>query len=1291
MKKLLSFVLVFVMCLSFFTPYASAVVLSYEDKIGLIKEEPVLSECNLHLNSDEKDEGSFAFYLNDGEYTVGHYEGDEEEVFIPAFLNGIPVTRIDSQLWCECALNDTVKKIVIPETVKYINIFTFELYSKLECLEVAEGNENFCTKDGILFNKETTQLLYCAPQKIREYTVPDTVMEIGYDAFKPCDSLENIVLPENLKIIGDYAFSGCAALESITIPSKVETIGVSAFSYCEKLEEVIIPNSVKTVGERAFSNCSSLKKVVLGDGLKSIRVDVLEECDAIEYISFGKGLENVESPIFLTKPNLKAVEVSGKNKNYCAVDGVLFDKAKETLLIYPPQKTGEVYDIPYGVKTIASEAFKNCNYLTYVTISDSVQALQNGTFFNAYSLKNIDLGNGITSIGSGAFASCTALESITLPSTVKEINNSAFRNCKYLKEVILPDEVETMGKSVFENCESLEKIILPNGLSEIDAFMFSGCESLKNIFIPETVNEINLSVFEDCISLESIEVSENNAKYGDAGGALIEKSEYPIMLICPLGTIGSYAVPEAVKKIGENAFNNCDKIIDVTVHDGVLTMGEGAFYDCDALKSIQLGEGIREIPTKAFMDCDVLESIVFEKTLGTIGEQAFYNCDSIKSIAMTETVGSIGNYAFARCDGLEDIVVANRLITKLGEGVFYNCDSLKRVEVGKGITKIPAKTFMDCDVLENITFNESVEEIGERVFYNCDSIKNIEFLNAVDYIEKYAFSECDGLEDVVISGNVKMVQAGAFSKCDSLKTVEIGAGVLYIQSDAFAYCPSIEKISVDEANKDYSVVDGALLSRYSLLVYPVKGTDSVYIIPEQISTIEEGAFCGCNNISKLIIGKAVRSIQDDEFIDCTSLESIEVSEENANYKTIDGVLFNKNGDTLICYPPQKRDSSYTVPDIVQNINENAFYGEGKIKSITVGSNVKDICAGHYFSDLKSIENIEVSEENQKFSAVDGVLYNKDKSVLLCYPSRKKGIFELPASVEDLYYFAFKNCGELLGIEVAEGNEYFASIDGVLFNKAKTTLVTFPGGRGGTYTIPEGVGFVANGAIRNNSYLKTLVIPHDVTVNSSAFYNCTALENIIVLNGAEFYIRGDAGAFSGTDNVTVYLYDNATAASENGEHLKNVKIVQCDGETPEILAVEPLWSSGYTVDYKQNLLNSVKMQTSVKEFLANMKNSDKLIIKNINGETINDENALIGTGFIVDIIDSKGNIAQSVKIIIDGDIDGDAKVNSKDLAKLQKHIAGTEILSAVFFVAGDVLSDDTLNSRDIASLQRMISK
>ncbi len=237
-----------------------------------------------------------------------------------------------------------------------------------------------------------------------------SVTGIGEDSFR-YTTVKNIIIQDSVTSIGEDAFWGCSGLTSITIGDSVTSIGEDAFSNCTGLTSITIPNSVTSIGECAFSSCTGLTSITIGDSVTSIGEDAFYDCT---------GLTNIN--------------VDADNPNYCSENGVLYNKAKTTLIRYPGGKTGS-FTIPNSVTSIGNSAFDGCTGLTSVTIPDSV-----------------------TSIGDYAFPGCTGLTSITIPNSVTSIGECAFSECTGLKSITIGNSVKSIGYFCCEDCTDLTSI-----------------------------------------------------------------------------------------------------------------------------------------------------------------------------------------------------------------------------------------------------------------------------------------------------------------------------------------------------------------------------------------------------------------------------------------------------------------------------------------------------------------------------------------------------------------------------------------------------------------------------------------------------------------------------------------------------------------------------------------------------------------------------------------------------------------------------------------------------------------
>ena len=165
----------------------------------------------------------------------------------------------------------SLTSITIPNSVISIGEDTFKYCNSLKKIEVNSNNKNYSSVDGVLFNKDKTDLIkYPAGKKNSIYVIPNSVISICRYAFFECTSLTSVTVPNSVTSIGDAAFRDCTSLISITIPDSVVSIGDRAFYYCPSLTSVIISNGVKNIGYLAFFECTSLTSIVIPESVKSI-------------------------------------------------------------------------------------------------------------------------------------------------------------------------------------------------------------------------------------------------------------------------------------------------------------------------------------------------------------------------------------------------------------------------------------------------------------------------------------------------------------------------------------------------------------------------------------------------------------------------------------------------------------------------------------------------------------------------------------------------------------------------------------------------------------------------------------------------------------------------------------------------------------------------------------------------------------------------------------------------------------------------------------------------------------
>ncbi len=285
----------------------------------------------------------------------------------------------------------------------------------------------------------------------------------------------------------------------------------------------------------------------------------------------------------------------------------------------------------------------------------------------------------------------------------------------------------------------------------------------------------------------------------------------------------------------------------------------------------------------------------------------------ITGVTIENGVTSIGDYAFYDCSGLTSVTIPDG-VTNIGNSAFYNCSSLENVY----ITDIAAW----CNI--DFKSNSSNPLCYAYNFYlNGNLVTDLEIPSSVTSIGNYAFSGCISIESVTIPDSVTSIGDYAFSGCGKLTSVTIGTGVTSINNNAFYNCSTLKDIIVNEDNPYYCLVDGNLFNKdkTELIQYAIGKTDTSYVIPGGVTSINNNAFYKCSALTSITIPDSVTSIGEWAFYYCSGLKSINVNEDNPYYCSVDGNLFNKDKTELIQYAIGKTDTGYDVPDSVTSIGE----------------------------------------------------------------------------------------------------------------------------------------------------------------------------------------------------------------------------------------------------------------------------------------------------------------------------------------------------------------------------------
>ena len=402
------------------------------------------------------------------------------------------------------------------------------------------------------------------------------------------ESINSIVVGEGVTYIGTNAFVGLHAT-TITLSSTVEeigkfsisntditaldlknvvTIGEGALYKCKNLTSIVIPSTVKTIGDYAFDLCASLATVDTSGATSLVSIGRSAfVATPISSFYIPDTVTSLGIGLFVECYSLPAIDVDPANTKYVDVDGVVYDTDMKTVLLYPPARACDSYEIPDTVTSIAEAAFATAYRIGAITIPDTITEISDAAFQKCTALKTIKIPKTVTSIGDYAFASCEGIESIDFSETtvLKYIGNGAF----------------------------LDNI------------------KLKTVEIPACVTFIGERAFAACGILESISIDSSNPNYVTVDGILYDKKMETLLQFPGGCKMTSFTVPSTVKTIAINAFSNLTVLTELVFPDSVTEIGDGATttpsYSTSPLVKISFGNGLTTLGENPFIDHDFFD------------------------------------------------------------------------------------------------------------------------------------------------------------------------------------------------------------------------------------------------------------------------------------------------------------------------------------------------------------------------------------------------------------------------------------------------------------------------------------------------------------------------------------------------------------------------------------------------------------------------------------------------------------------------------------------------------------
>ena len=542
-----------------------------------------------------------------------------------------------------------------------------------------------------------------------------------------------------------------------------------------------------------------------------------------------------------------------------------------------------------------------------------------------------------------------------------------------------------------------------------------------------------------------------------------------------------------------------EKSGSITIPSTVKRIAANAFLDCDITK-VTIPSSVTSIGKNAFSGCEYLTSVSLQANIKNIPSCCFEDCDLLKKINIPTSVTTIDSYAFSGCDSLKNITLPKNL-KQISSRAFQYCSGLTSITIPSKVTYIDAGVFYHCSSLETVTLTNKVKEIYGDAFNTCEKLTTVKNTNGLEYIGTSAFNNCTKLAHFSFSNRLETIKNSAFQYCKSLGTIHIPSSVRTIESCAFRGAAS--QISVSSSNKYYASKNGMLLNKEETKLIQIPyGKKGDVTVPETVTKTTDYAF---NNLSltTLTLSDNITELSNSYFDTCPNLTSIHLP---ANLTKLNCKYYEPQRSNC---PKLKeitisQDNPYfsSYDGVIYNKEQSllCFYPAGKRGKLTLPVNCANITSQLNNNKLSTIS---VPKKNVNYSCSDGVLLNYKGTKIICYPSKKE-TFKIPRYVTDISYLDnVKTYISLKSLTCAAKNKTFYSIDGVLFTKRGKELTYYPPCKKGTYKTPKTTQYIANSAFEYATKLTKLTLTKNIkrhSYNTYSFEGCENLKEFIVNEG-----------------------------------------------------------------------------------------------------------------------------------------------------------------------------------------------
>ncbi len=648
-------------------------------------------------------------------------------------------------------------------------------------------------------------------------------------------------------------------------------------------------------------------------------------------------------------------------------------------------------------------------------------------------------------------------------------------------ELVIPAQVDgkkvgSLGAGAFQECTALKKVTFPSGVQ------FGG------------------ALFFDCDSLEEVVLAQDDPNYIIEEGVLYDRQK-ETLIFCSRAKSGSLALPGTITEIDDNALKNCAGLTEVTLPDSLTLIGGNAFMDCKGLTQVTLPKAVEISYGNPFWGCEGLESIVLD------AENPHYTCqdDVLYNKDMTELIcfpgGKGGDFEIPES------------VLKLRYEAFFGCRKLAsiRIPARMGIGNGYENYFADCDALTEISVDASNPNASSKGKMLFDFGGRLRICPA-------------GIKNAVIPDGTRTVAESALASAVR-ETVQFPASVKKIEgnpedwgkpfvmivpegsyAETYAKEHGIEFRYTEGSSEETGNIDGfdyKKLSDGSLEITGYTGEAKEVEVPsvlgqDPVSQIGFNAFYGRADITGITLPEGVTLIGSSAFAGCTGLKEVKLPQ---------GLEVIRSGAFSGCSGL----AGIGLPEGLEQISDDTFRGCASLKEMALPRGISIVGERSPFMECYSLERISIAEDDLDYQCIDGALYDKGKTELLCCPAKKEGVLQLPGTVTVIADNALQGCGSLTEVSLPEG---LLEIGDFAFDGCSSLA---------GIELPDSLADIGLEAFRKCTSFKQVNLPANAKGCENKVFNlCSQLERITVDAGNPEYTAQDGILYNKGMTKLIYV-------------------------------------------------------------------------------------------------------------------------------------------------------------------------